>query len=94
MRRRDWEREWVRPTAETLCTELALVSVLLSETTVRGWSDKEVQDAEWWAAHEHLSASDNPVRRYPQPPHVPNPAGCSDALNDEDYASAERAGEP
>jgi hypothetical protein len=39
-------------------------------SAVRNWTAAEYRAAQEWAAAEHLSASDNPVKRLPKPQHV------------------------
>ena len=34
---------------------------------INTWSAKMIRDAEEWAAAEHFAASDNPVKRIPEP---------------------------
>jgi len=49
---------------------LALIGVEIPEDDVRGWTKYELMLAYDWAMREHLSASDNTVRRRPKPSFV------------------------
>lgn len=50
---------------------LALVDVRVAMRELERRSPEERLAAERWAALEHLSASDNPVRRLPKPAWLP-----------------------
>jgi len=46
---------------------LTLVGTYVSSFRIGFWSELEKLQAYDWAMREHLSASDNPVRRRPKP---------------------------
>lgn len=71
MRRREWELSWKRPQSTVVQDTLLIVGIEVALDIIDIWCDKQVQDAEWWAWHEHARASDNPVRRYPKPSFLP-----------------------
>ena len=50
---------------------LSLVCVTVTEDEVAAWTPTMRMQAEQWAGLEHLSASDNPVRRAPKPEFLP-----------------------
>ncbi len=50
---------------------LLLVSINVSLRTIRGWTKRQVEAAEKWAASVHLEASDNIVRVPPKPKFLP-----------------------
>lgn len=70
MKRRQYDREWKRNN-RALLTLLALVDIEWTPAAVEALTDEQARDAEWWAGHEHLSASDNGNRRYPKPEFLP-----------------------
>jgi hypothetical protein len=51
----------------TVSAVLGLVSVDIGPEWIIRWTDNEKIMAYDWAMREHLSASDNPVRRRPKP---------------------------
>jgi hypothetical protein len=59
------------PQCEILRDMLLLVDVKVTLKDLRSRSLKELQEAEKWAAREHLRASDNPVRRVSKPEWLP-----------------------
>lgn len=70
MQRKQFNREWKRNN-RALHTLLLLVDIEVTPSDIATWTDAQAKDAEWWAGHEHLRASDNAVRRYPKPDFLP-----------------------
>jgi hypothetical protein len=65
------EQPWTRDNARTLCLLLLCGGHDVTEEAISGWTNEQCQQAEDWAAREHLHASDNDdVERLPMPLHV------------------------
>lgn len=56
---------------QVLCDLLLLVNIAVTPATVASWTSDQREQASEWAAREHLSASDNPVRRIHKPEFLP-----------------------
>lgn len=77
--RRGRPRKVPVPSAEVLHDMLLLTGANIGLSVIESWTDEQRQLAGKWAALEHLSASDNPVRRIPCPEFVEAARGCGDA---------------
>jgi hypothetical protein len=70
----DYRRVRSNPaTAEALSSLLSLVGYEATVEVVERWSAEKRVEAEVWAVNAHLRASDNILRRCPQPEWLPAP---------------------
>lgn len=75
---KDWKRDDYG-TESLMC----LVDLEVPAEFIAKLSDEQVQDMELWAGREHLSASDNIVRRLPKPAFLEGLPSWSDTHEDE-----------
>jgi len=80
--RRQLFKDWKRDDCSTEDL-MYLVDLEVSLEFIAKLSDEQVQDMELWAGSEHLSASDNIVRRLPMPAFLEGLPRWSDAHRNE-----------
>lgn len=67
------DRGRTSPIFENLIDLMGLVGFEVARAAVVTWTNRQRVEAMVYAGREHLSASDNPVRRLPRPEWLPEP---------------------